>query len=74
MYCTVVKLILTFHEQSVNIGPLPRWMSKVVFRLLCYVHSQSHLVQGPLILASDALQHSWKKNSLPVNTSGTPAV
>lgn len=44
-----------------NIGPFPWWVSKIIFCLLCYVYSQSHLVQGPLILASNALQHSWKK-------------
>ncbi len=54
-----------------NIGPLPWWMSKVVFRLLRYVHGQSHLVQGPLILARNALQHSWgQKKSLHVSISG----
>lgn len=57
---------LTFHEEPVDIGPLPRWMAKVVFCLFGYVHSQSHFVQGPLILACDALQHSCK--DLHVNT------
>lgn len=71
MHWINVRLILTFHEESMNVGPLPRWMPKVIFRLLCYVHSQSHLVQRPLILASNALQHSWtKEKKMQVYISG----
>lgn len=60
MHWTDVTFILTFHEQSINIGALPWWVSKVVFRLLCHIHGEGHLVQGPLILTGDALQHRWK--------------
>lgn len=75
MHWTDVTFILTFHEQSINIGALPRWVSKVVFRLLCHIHGESHLVQRPLILAGDALQYGWeKKPSMYVNTSGAHTI
>lgn len=70
-----VILSLTIHEESMDIGALPWWLLEVLSVLLCYIHSQSHLVQGPLILAGNALQCSWKEKktkqkTLKVNTSG----
>lgn len=63
MFWTDVIIFLTFHEQPMNISPLPRGVSKVIFGLFRYVHSQSHLVQGPEILSSDALQHGYGEKS-----------
>lgn len=56
-----VILSLTIHEESMDIGALPWWLLEVLSVLLCYIHSQSHLVQGPLILAGNALKYSWKE-------------
>lgn len=57
-------MTLTFHEESVDVGPLPRWMPKVISGLLGDVHSQSHLVQGPEVLPGDALQDGWRRKSI----------
>lgn len=43
------------------VGTFPRWMSKVIFSLFGYIHGQSHIIKGPLILTSNALQHRWGK-------------
>lgn len=59
-----ITMTLTFQEESVNVGPLPRRMSKVFSGLLGDVHSQSHLVQGPEVLPGDALQHGWRRESV----------
>lgn len=59
-----ITMTLTFHEESVNVGALPRWMPKVFSGLLGDVHSQSHLVQGPQVLPGDALQHGWRRKSV----------
>lgn len=59
-----ITMTLTFHEESVNVGPLPRRMSKVFSGLLGDVHSQSHLVQRPEVLPGDALQHGWRRKSV----------